>query len=87
MKYSQNLVWKAVCDIEPGIKAAREKGIPYSLPEALRSAAVNYFTNIMYEFEIQNYNTLLAGDIVRTALKELQNEGFMTFGTTDEYGM
>ena len=85
MKYSQQLVWDSIYTIIPVFKIANESGAIINLPIALSSAGVECFLKA----EESNYKTdknfIAATSIIREALTELNNAGWMAFGTEEEF--
>lgn len=75
MKYSQELVWKAIYVAIPTFQFARENGVKLNLPSSLKEAAFIFFIG-----DDMSLNTIYAMTIVKTALKELETDGMMTFG-------
>lgn len=87
MRYSQNLVWKAVYVFCPKFEAVKANGISINLPTALRDAAVSAFLECESTEYKLNKNKPIAGHIIREALKELHNHGEMAFGTVEDFWM
>lgn len=88
MKYSQNLVWKAIGEFLPSHIAARENGVHMNLPQSLKDAAVEAF---LWQFnqlgKEQPIGKLYATLVIKTALEELHSQGWMEFGDVEEYWM
>lgn len=86
MKYTSELVWEAVFMVCPHYKVMRENKMHTNLPEALKSAAVEYFL-ISSGFQSHPYSTKLdftnCEYIVAAALDELRGNGYMCF---EEFG-
>lgn len=87
MKYSQQLVWKAVYEICPAFEVVNADRTIINLPTALKSVAVDLFIRCGVYGSKENFTTnqAYATMIIQDALRELQNEGFMTFGDVNEY--
>ena len=84
MKYSSKALWTAIEILIPSVEVARTKGKTFSLPEMLKTAAVEAFIESeTTEFKI-NYSKLVAANVVRVAIKELCDHGMMVFGECDE---
>lgn len=83
MKWTQELVWKAVGEVLPNITLMPNR----NLPEALKHAAVEFFINTdEIEFRTKG-NLVFARYIVREVIKEIHDKGFMEFGNINEYWM
>lgn len=80
MKYSEESVWNAVGEIVPGFVFAKEQGVHMNLPTCLNSAAVRCF--LMYDsFEFKSsFRKMIAADVIKQALLELNNNGLIVFG-------
>ena len=85
MKYSQQLVWNSIYTIIPAFKIANESGAIRNLPTALSSAAVECFLKAEESKYKTDKNFIAATSIIREALTELNDAGWMTFGTEEEF--
>lgn len=74
MKWTQEFVWEKIESIIP---TARLSGA--SLPEALRDAAVNLFL-----VDEGYHNGSYRAYVIKTCIKELRAQGWLTFGGIDE---
>lgn len=84
MKWTEELVWKAIYQVLP-IEKAKEEGVKFNLPSTLNSAAVEFFIG---EGTLNKEYTLdyaFASHIVREALKELNTVGYMEFGKVNKF--
>lgn len=80
MKYSEKLVWEAVYTFLPSIKIARNAGTRFNLPHLISAAAVQAFVSDDDAYS-EKY---LYAEILRQAIKEMDNIGWMTFGDQRE---
>jgi len=88
MKYSEQLVWKAIYEFNPNYKKCREANVSLNLPTCLKDTAVQVFLEIGNNaISSLGHNRAYAAHIVQDALKELQEIGWMTFGDVEEYWM
>ena len=86
MKYSQQLVWQAVYEFVPNFKQVREANLNIGITTALSSAAIKIFLEIGNDgISSLGMNRSYAAHIIQDALKELCDDGFMTFGEQTEY--
>lgn len=74
MKWTQDYVWSKVEQMVPNAQLAG-----MSLPEALKAAAVEFFL-VDEGAHCGSYRAW----VVEACLKELREQGFITFGTIDE---
>lgn len=91
MKYTNNLVWRAVYEFVPAFKVAKASlpgfDLPgFDLPECLKTAAVECFI----EQGLNGLSSLgmdrsYAAYIIQDALAELKKTGLLTFGAVEEY--
>lgn len=85
MKYSQKYVWKCVGKILPGLLQAKNNGVHMNLPSSLKSAACECWIRAEEtEFKL-NFDVQCAAYVVRVALKELEQDGWMTFGEVESF--
>lgn len=75
MIYTKSLVWRAIYTVIPSFEVVREADINLNLPAALKDAALECFA---YEVEHTPYIGL-----IRIALKELFENGYIEFGDRD----
>lgn len=85
MKYSEKLTWEAVGDILPSLLEAKEKDVELNLVSCLKLCAIECFIkNGTYPPFWTGYRNF-AALVVKEALTEISTEGYITFGTIDDY--
>ena len=77
MIYTQEITWKAISEFVPHAMTIKSLDGGYSIDKALRDAAVSYFL-----LDCPRY--YWAAHIIRTALLEIQEIGWITFGNKEE---
>lgn len=85
MKYSEELVWKAVGEFMTDILSAKALGCRMNLPSALKDAAAECFLISETTEYKTNLDKVFAASIIRSMLQELHSVGWMTFGSVNEY--
>ena len=86
MKYSEQLVWKAVYEFVPNFKTVNESKVRLNLPSALKVCAEAIFLEIgLNGISSLGTNRSYAAYIIQDALKEMNSVGWMTFGEQQDY--
>jgi len=82
MKYSKNLLEKSIDLVIPQAKVVRDSGVDYDNTDWMKQVAVEFFKDPTLGFKTVNHGYAIL--VIRTAMKELSDAGFLTFGNVEE---